>query len=85
MKPVASHNYECNACLFLDNGALGDIFFEMSFAQKRAVVKHIRHNNGEIQKGDRYNYDVGIQDGERVTTKSIPAIDAICQEFDIYQ
>ncbi len=83
--PIARQDHECNACLWLDNGALDDIAFELSFAQKRDVVKHIRHNKGQIKKGDRYLFAVGIQDGEIVNTKSIPEIHAICIEFELYE
>ena len=80
-RPIARKNYHCDACNFLfefDPCELG-----LTFAEKREVVK-ARQKRYKILKGERYIRQFNKDGGDAWTFRAIPAIDKICQKYDLY-
>lgn len=87
---TARKRHECNSCLWInEGGGLREFFWnfgkELTFRQKRELVKAINENKGMIKPGQRYQEWRGIGcEGRPETIRSIPEIHAICLKFDIY-
>lgn len=80
---VATERLECNASHFIKD-CLDDIKSELSFAQKRDVVK-ARENNWHIMPGESYRYYVwGPGTEEECECCEIPAMSKICSDLDLW-
>ena len=72
--PCMSYEWICNCC---------DDFSEMTFTEKRAIVK-ARNNNGMILKGQKYLYQFIVDSGDKYVFKAIPELHEICLKYKIY-
>jgi hypothetical protein len=54
-----------------------------TFAQYRALVS-LKQNRGFILPGQRYNWQRNKMDGNLFTWKSLPEIEQICKQFNVY-
>ena len=80
-KPKARKVYHCMAWDWLEQAwPLGE---HLTFSEMREVVK-AKRNKYRIKKGEQYLYQTGIQDGDLVTFRAIPAIHDICIKYDFY-
>lgn len=78
---TARKEHECMACLWLEY--LDDLY-DLTFAEKRAIVL-AKQNNWRIKPGQQYlDQRIANEDGV-YTFKAIPAIDQICQKYDLYE
>ena len=78
----ARKNYYCDACNFLfesDPCELG-----LTFTEAREVVK-ARQKRYKILKGEIYVRQFNKDGGDTWTFRAIPAIDKICQKYDLYR
>ena len=57
---------------------------KLTFSELRAIAE-LKANNWMIKKGQLYERQYNVQDGETFTFKSLPAIVKICQKLDLYQ
>lgn len=84
-KHVARKKYTCNACEWID--ALlpyGLTDYEMTCSELREIVR-ARRNGWQIVPGQLYIKEVGIYEGDFYVWRAIPAIDAICRKYNIYE
>ena len=81
-RPTARKDHICNASEILYE-SLPYMIDEMSFKEKRAVVK-ARRNKWHIKKSAVYVRQVNKMDGEVYTFKAIPDIHQICIDHDLY-
>lgn len=92
MSKVLSHGtytareiHTCNACEWIENeviDTLGD--YEFTLSELKAIVR-ARRNGWRIMPGQQYIRIVELIDGEIVTWRALPEIDAICRKHDIYE
>jgi len=80
---IARKDYECDACVWVNN-SLCDFIDELSFTEKRELVK-ARRQKCKILKGDAYSKTKGMWEGEFSVFRAIPTINQICHDHDIYQ
>ena len=84
MKPLAMKDYDCDASVWLRNdGVIHGRGTGLTFAELRAVAT-ARSHGWKILKGEKYIKQINIQDGDLMTYRAIPAMDAICQRLDMY-
>lgn len=86
--PVARKNYGCDACNWIaDPGFECDPSFMeiLTFTEKRSIAK--AHLNGwRIMKGEKHLQATIVScDGDLVSWRAIPEIDAICREHALYE
>lgn len=79
-RPVARKIYECNACLFLLEALPHE---EFTCAELRSIVR-ARRDGWRILPGQRYIRQVQKFEGDIVTVRSRPEIDAICHKYKLY-
>lgn len=82
---AARKAYRCNACEWIfDNGIVPDIWDELTYAEKRALVR-AKRNRQRIMPGQQYRRMRLKCCGEAYTFRAIPEIDAICRRLEIYE
>lgn len=80
---VARKPYICTACQWVDYNPI-EAFEHISFADRRILVKYMRHKNGMIEKGDSYERQTYSIDGELYTISVHPEVDRIAREHELY-
>lgn len=85
-KHIARKQYTCNACEWISEWIEGPGLWDYEFtcAELREIVK-ARRNAWCIMPGQEYIREVGIHDGELIVWRGLPAINAICRKYDIYE
>lgn len=84
-RPVARKRYLCNACEWIAALLPYDLTdYKLTCSELREVVR-ARRNNWQIVPGQQYIREIQKEDGELVVWRAIPAIDAICRKYDIYE
>lgn len=78
---TARKEHRCMSCEWLISI---DDFSDFSFAEKRILVKLLRHKRGMIQKGDKYVEYVGKYDGEIHKVRYHQEAHRLCEKHDIY-
>lgn len=58
--------------------------WQLSFSDWRTIAK-LKANGWKIKKGQVYERQYNVQDGETYTFKSLPEIVKICQKLDAYR
>lgn len=81
--PKANRDHDCESCTWLLNSCIL-LEGELTFSEYRDVVK-AKRNKWKIKKGEIYNKQVNVYEGEIYTFKSIPAIVNICHKYDLFQ
>lgn len=82
--PVARKKYTCNACEWIENEVLDNMYFyEFTYAELREIVK-ARRNGWQIMPGQRYIREVQLFEGRMYVFRAIPAINDICWKHEIY-
>jgi len=86
-EPIARKNYGCDACIWItEPGLERDESFmkDLTFAEKRAIAK--AHLNGwRVMKGEKHLQATIVScDGDLVSWRAIPEIDAICNKYDLF-
>lgn len=83
-KHIARKKYTCNACEWIDALLPYDLSdYEMTYTELKEIVK-ARRNGWQIVPGQQYIREIGIYEGDFYVWRGIPAIDAICYKYDIY-
>lgn len=82
-KPTARKAHNCMAWEYLDGFGFGDFGHELTYAEKRAIVR-AKLNGGKIQPGEQYIRQFMNWDGEIGTYRAIPAIHDICIKYDVF-
>jgi hypothetical protein len=83
----ARKNHRCDACHWLlsESGDIDYLAREHGLTESEVSSLKLAEKNGwGIKKGDKYLYQTGKYDGEMCTFKAIPAVDDICQKYEIY-
>jgi hypothetical protein len=57
--------------------------WQLSFSEWRSIAK-LKANGWKIKKGQLYERQYNVQDGETFTFKTLPEIAKICQKLDLY-
>lgn len=83
-RPKARLAHQCMAYEYLENSDLSDIIYEMTYAEKRAVVR-AKLNGGLILPGQVYVRIFMDLDGYLETYKAIPEIHDICQKYSLFE
>lgn len=84
-KHIARKRYVCNACEWIENDLADHLYYyKFTCAELREIVK-ARRNRWCIVPGQQYRKQVGIESGDFYVWRVIPAIDAICRKYDIYE
>jgi len=78
--PRARKDYLCMACLWIDDLHAK----EFNFSERRDLVM-ARRNGWKIKKGDKYVYQALVCCGDFYAFRAIPAIHALCIEYDLYE
>ena len=79
--PIATKDYDCDACVWLDNGGLPEA---MNFTEAKQWIR-AKHDGFKIKKGQKYIKVAQIYSGDFCTFRARPEIDAICRKYDIYE
>lgn len=79
---TARMDYYCEAMEWINNCGLSEEDYSADDWEK---IETARSEGSKILKGQKYLNTRGKWDGEWVTFRARPEIDAICQEYDIYQ
>jgi hypothetical protein len=79
---AARKEYHCDASDFLRD-MLGEIRSELSFSEKRLVVK-ARQENWKIKKGSTYLYQYNKIDNDTYSFRCRPEIHQLCVKYDLY-
>lgn len=79
---VADRVIQCNASMFIKD-CLSDIVPELTYQQKRDVVK-ARQNNWSIQIGEEYRYYIYDEEGPDCECCEIPEMSEICADLDLW-
>ena len=79
---TARKTYTCNACEWVSNGETWREH-SLTYAELREIAK-ARRNQWKIVPGQEYIKWVGIEYGEFMVWRGIPAIDAICHKYNVY-
>lgn len=80
---VATEKLDCNASMFIKD-CLDDILSDLTFSQKRDVVK-ARANNWQIQIGETYRFYTWLPDtDEECDCCEIPAMSKICSDLELW-
>ena len=82
-EPIAKKEYDCDAWLWLRNCDYTE-FDQLTFSDRKAIVR-AKRNGFKIQPGDKYIKVEGLWEGDFVTFRAIPELDAICHEYDVYE
>lgn len=88
-RQVARKTYTCNACEWIDALLPYDLLdYKLTYAELREIVK-ARRNHWQIVPGQEYIKQAVIYDNHEYGThietwRAIPAIDAICRKYEIY-
>jgi len=83
-EPVARKNYGCDACVWIAEYPECIDDCEMSFADKRIVVK-ARQNGWRVMKGEKHlQFTVVSCENTLVSLRVIKAINEICHKYDLY-
>lgn len=84
-KHVARKTYTCNACEWIENVVVDNLHdYEFTCAELREIVK-ARRNGWRIVPGQGYRRQVTVEGGHLYVWRVLPAIDAICRKYDIYE
>jgi hypothetical protein len=79
---TARKNYRCDACNWLEIEELRRNF-HLTISEWRSIIK-ARNNGYKILKGEKYEYNVNIQDGDFQVFRCIPEINDICLKYELY-
>jgi hypothetical protein len=79
-EPTARKDHDCDSCDWLCNG-FG--YVDFSFSDLRNIAK-AKKQHWKIKKGQKYQKQINVCDGEIYTFKSIPEIHEICIKHDLY-
>lgn len=83
-RQIARKAYTCNACEWIDALTPYDLSdYELVYSELKQIVL-ARRNKWQIVPGQEYIKEIGIYEGEFYVWRGIPAIDAICLKYDIY-
>ena len=83
-EPVAQKNYGCDACVWIVEYPEIIDDCEMSFTDKRIVVK-ARQNGWRVMKGEKHlQFTIVSCDGDLISVRCIKAINDLCKKYDIY-
>ena len=80
--PIAKKDYECMACLLVNEHINNGGFF--TFSDYRKIVK-AKKNNWKIRKGDRYIYQFNTDGSNVCEFRAMPIIHKLCIKYDLYE
>lgn len=84
-KHIARKTHVCNACEWVENIVVDNLHdYNFTCTELREIVK-ARRNKWQIVPGQQYRKVVEVIDGRLEVWRALPAIDAICRKYDIYE
>jgi len=79
---TARKNYSCDACEWIE---IEDLRHNVKLTKSewRSIIT-ARNNHWKILKGQKYEYNVNIIDGDFFVFRCIPEINKICLKHELY-
>jgi hypothetical protein len=81
-KPIAKKKHSCDACYWLED-YIPDLMDQLTFQEKRSIVRAYRWQKRKILPGQRYVKQV-LKGDDFCVYKAIPEIDEICFKYDLF-